>query len=227
MRVRVRRKGCTGVGRGAMLVGGALLLGACGGSDESSQPERAQTQTVIKTVGVPSGTTHADAAPPSGTPVVPGDDTTGGGPLPSGVTALDGTYVMNVQDDSSEGDNLAIDDTSPDPARWRFTTTCQGGSCTVAMRRQLDGGAFKSLTLRPDAGRPGVYAANSTGMDECAIPKAPAETRQHYSVKVNSSSSAGGRATANSIDAYFTETSKSCDDPNVKSIVSWKGSRQP
>lgn len=205
----------------ALLAGSALALGACGDDDQS-----AETRTVIQTVPAPADDGALDSAP-DGVPTAAA--------LPEGVTALQGTYVMRFEDEATDyGNSMTTDEIYPDPAEWRFETTCRADACTVAMRRQLDDGAYKSQTLRGDPQRPDVYTAQSTGMDECGLPAGrPAKTRQRYSVKVNASSPLEGRDTATSIDAYFTETSDSCDIDlkgtrgASKSTASWTGRRQP
>lgn len=187
----------------------AVLLGACGGDEE--------TRTVVETV------TTTVAAPPTTPPDDTGTPTeTAATPLPSGVVTAEGTYTMKLKESDYEGENTTVDDEFPRESQWTFTTQCTGSDCTVQMRRELDSGAFKTLTLEP-SDRPNVLEATSTGKTGCASKEEPADTRQRYSVKLNSPEDVDGRQTARKLDVYFTETTNACTVKPARGIVSWRG----
>ncbi len=182
----------------------ALALVACGGEPE--------TRTVVETVTAP---------PPPGAPAP--DPSTAPAPPPEGAVVLEGTYAMETNEADYEGENIAVDDEFPTESEWVFATDCTGPTCTVRMRRELGSGAFKTLTLQPVEGRPGVFAGESTGTTGC-VTEQKAETQQRYSIKLNAPQPVEGRPTATRIDAYFTEETDGCElTDRARGIVSWKG----
>jgi hypothetical protein len=89
------------------------------------------------------------------------------------------------------------------------------------MRRELGSGGFKTLRLRPST-RPNVFEAASRGSTNCATNK-KAPTRQRYSVKLDDPIDVGGRQTARTVNAFFTETTNGCTVKPARGVVSWRG----
>src|SRR3954469_3425730 len=109
-------------GLGLLLV--ACGLAACGGSTQT------KTVTVTKTVTAPAST-QAQApttpAPATSTPTTStgAEGATPAQPLPAGVAAADGTYRMRFRNSDYTGENIVVSEGEPDPADWKFATTCQ------------------------------------------------------------------------------------------------------
>jgi hypothetical protein len=206
----------------------AVLLVACGGEEQ-------ETRTIVETVTREQPPTPGpDQAPPPDRPPPPGQALE---PLPPGVVGADGTYAMTVRDFNSKGINTNIveDDTVLEESEWTFSTSCAASECEIEMRRELQSGGSKSLTLMPAEGREGVFEADSTGMTECGVNSGdpPAPSDQRYSIKLNAPQDIGGRQTATRIEAYFTENTDGCrDTPQGESrpasgAVSWTGVLAP
>jgi hypothetical protein len=147
-------------------------------------------------------------------------------PLPEGVIAADGTYKMRTRRSDYTGEDTAVDDEFPTDSEWIFATTCQGSDCTVQMRRELQSGAFKNVTLEPDPAPPGVYVAETSGTTGCANDeKSP--TKQRYSIRLTAPTDVDGRQTAQRMDGYFTEVARGCSLSTVaRGVVSQRGSRK-
>ena len=192
---------------------GSLAAG-CGGDEE---PTRTVVRTVVETVTAPPA---EDPASSDAAPADPATESPAGEPLPSGVIAADGTYAMKVRRSDWEGENTTVDDQFGGD-RWSFRTECAGTDCTIQMRRELGSGGFKSLSLRP-SDRPNVFEAESKGSTNCATNK-KAPTKQRYSVKLSGPIDVGGRQTARTVDAFFTETTNGCTVKPARGIVSWRG----
>lgn len=195
----------------AILILSIVALAACGGDNN----ERAAARTV--TVQGPP-----PAAPASPTTTAEQTDATPAEPLPKGVVGADGTYTMNVKASDYEKENLIVDEETPSESEWKFMTTCQGSKCSIEMQRAVGSGGFKQLTLRPVAGRRGVFAGNSTSRDECLLDPKPVTTRQRYSISLHDAADRNGRRTAGRIDAYLTETAPGCS-AGTKGTISWRG----
>jgi hypothetical protein len=209
-------------GLGLLLV--ACGLAACGGST------RTKTVTVTKTITAPASTqaqAPTPSAPATSTPATStgAEGATPAPPLPAGVVAADGTYRMRFRSSDYTGENIVVSDAYPNPADWKFVTTCQGSDCTIQMQRQLESGAYKNVTLQQDASRPNVFAGESTGTVECAS-NGHAKVKQRYSVRLTAPENVNGRQTAARMDAYFTESTRGCPLADVaRGVASWRGSR--
>ena len=127
---------------------------------------------------------------------------------------------MKVRRSDYEGENTTVDDEFGGD-RWSFRTECARTDCTVQMRRELGSGGFKTLSLRPSA-RPNVFEAESKGSTNCATNK-KAPTKQRYSVKLSDPIDVGGRQTARTVEAFFTEPTNGCTVKPARGIVSWRG----
>jgi major membrane immunogen (membrane-anchored lipoprotein) len=202
----------------------AVLLVACGGEQE--------TRTIVETV-----TREQPPAPGPDQPAPPGQDPALE-PLPPGVVGADGTYAMTVRDADAVGGGGAVDitedDTALEESQWTFSTSCTGPECEIEMRRELQSGGSKSLTLTPAEGREGVFEADSTGTTECGdTGGTSAPSDQRYSIKLNAPQDIGGRQTATRIEAYFTEDTDGCRDTAsgesrpASGTVSWTGVLAP
>ena len=200
----------------------ALGLTACGGDTET------KTVTVTKTVTAPADTSGQAQAPQT---TEPGATTQTEGaqpatPLPAGVVAADGTYAMHTRQSDYTGENTAVDDEFPTDSEWVFQTVCQASDCELQMRRELQSGAFKNVTLEPDPQRAGVYVGASSGTTGCAGDERSPST-QRYSVRLTAPEDLDGRPTARRMDVYFTEIARGCDLSDVaRAVVSWRGSRK-
>jgi hypothetical protein len=211
----------------AMALVAALALAACGGDDEQQE-----ARTIVETVTTEAPPPPAkEQVPPTDEDVPTDEDLPAGQPLPPGVVGVDGTYAMTVRDADSDGG--FFHDRGSRRSEWVFATSCTGPDCTIEMRRELDSGAFKTLTLTPAAGREGVFEADSTGTADCKFgPSDEASTDQRYSIKLNAPQDVAGRQTATRIDAYFTEATDGCTGPGgsdevQRGTVSWTGILQP
>jgi hypothetical protein len=142
--------------------------------------------------------------------------------LPKGVVGADGIYTMRVANSDYEKENIIVDESSPSISKWRFATTCDGSACSIRMMRQLGSGGYKTLSLRPVAGRPNVFEGNATSSDECLIKPKKIVTHQRYSVRLHSAVDRNGRRTAGRIDAFLTETAPGCTK-GTKGALSWHG----
>jgi hypothetical protein len=194
----------------------AVLLLGCGGEEQ-------ETRTIVETV-VPEqpSAPGPEQAPPTDQP--PAQE-----PLPPGVVGADGTYTMTVRDSSHEGFRITSDDTDPEESEWTFSTSCPGSECEIDMRRELQSGGFKSLTLTPVGGREGAFETDTTGETACSTGRPEAPSDQRYSIKLNAPADVGGRLTATRIEAYFTEETDGCTDGGDRSrgAVSWTGVLAP
>jgi hypothetical protein len=199
----------------ATLVAGGVALSGCGGDAEQQ----------AKTVTAPGQTVTVQAPPPAAT-TAPDTQSSEGStsrePLPAGVTGADGTYTMRAGSSDYEKENLIVDESSPSISQWRFATTCQGSECSIRMMRQLESGGYKTLTLRPVAGRPSVFEGTAASSDECVIHPKKVATRQRYSIRLHSAADRNGRRTARRIDAFLTETAPGCTK-GTKGVLSWHG----
>jgi hypothetical protein len=209
-------------GPGLLLV--AVGLAACGGSTQT------KTVTVTKTVTAPASTqaqAPTTSAPATSTPATStgAEGATPAEPLPAGVVAAEGTYRMRFRSSDYSGENIVVSDAYPNPADWKFTTTCQGAGCTIQMQRQLQSGAYKNVTLQQDPDRPNVFAGESSGTVECAS-NGHARVKQRYSVRLTAPEDVNGRQTAARMDAYFTESTRACPLADLsRGVVSWRGTR--
>jgi hypothetical protein len=133
---------------------------------------------------------------------------------------------MRTRKSSFTGENTAVDDEFPTDSEWVFKTVCQGDDCTIEMRRELQSGAFKNVTLQPDPERAGVYSAETSGKTGCANDE-ESPTKQRYSLRLTAPAEVNGRATARRMDVYFTELARGCSLSRVaRGVVSWRGSRK-
>ena len=171
-----------------------------------------------ETVTVPAGTVTTVAAPATPAPTT----TTAAEPLPKGVLGADGTYTMRVASSDYKEENLIVDESSPSISEWRFTTTCHGSACSIRVMRQLGSGGYKTLTLRPVAGRPDVFEGTATSSDECLLTPKKIVTRQRYSARLHGIVDRNGHQTARRIDAFLTETAPGCTK-GTKGVLSWHG----
>lgn len=199
----------------SVLVAGAVALGACGDDDEK------QAKTIVQTVTAPAAPQTPPPVSTTPTETQPPAPTTPARPLPEGVVGADGTYTMEVEESDYEGENLIQDEVSP-PSDWRFTTTCEGETCSVRMRRELESGGFKMVTLQPAEGRPNVYEGRATSTDECLVDPKKATTRQRYAVRLVGEVDGTGRPTAKRIDVYLTERAPTCSK-ETKGTIFWRG----
>jgi hypothetical protein len=210
------------LGIGLLLLAGCGLA-ACGGSTT-------KTVTVTKTVTAPASTQAQAPTTSAPAPTTPATSTGAEGatpaqPLPAGVVAADGTYRMRFRSSDYQGENIVVSEDDPDPADWKFATTCQGTTCTILMQRQLASGAYKNVTLQQDPTRPNVFVGNTTGTAEC-VNNSQAPVRERYSVRLTGPESLNGRQTAARIDAYFTETTRDCPLADfTRGVASWRGHR--
>jgi hypothetical protein len=171
---------------------------------------------VVRTVTAPPPTTPDEGSVPSPAPR---------GELPPNFVAVEGSYQMEFNRLDFDDYNIVADDKFPTESQWEFTTQCAGGRCTVEMRRELESGAFKTLSLEPAEGRPGVFEADSSGPTSCVTGSRRPETEQRYSIRATSPEAIEGRPTATRIEAYLTKTTDDgCNpgDPD-RGSVSWKG----
>ncbi len=211
---------------GILLTFAACGLAACGGGTTT------KTVTVTKTVTTPA-TTPAPAPGAATTPTTGATTPTettpeaAATPLPAGVVAADGTYKMRTRRSDYTGENTAVDDEFPTDSEWIFATTCQGSDCVVQMRRELQSGAFKNVTLKPDPARTGVFVAETSGTTGCANDDT-SPTKQRYSIRLTAPTDVTGRQTAQRMDVYFTEVARGCSLSSVaRGVVSWRGNRKP
>jgi hypothetical protein len=211
---------------GTLLILAACGLAACGGGTT-------KTVTVTKTVTAPASTPAPAGAPttPTTAATTPTETTPEGGetastPLPAGVVAADGTYAMRTRRSDYSGENTAVDDEFPTDSEWIFATTCQGSDCVIQMRRELQSGAFKNVTLKRDPARAGVYVAQTSGTTGCANDDT-SPTKQRYSIRLTAPTDVNGRQTARRMDVYFTEVARGCSLSSVaRGVVSWRGNRK-
>jgi hypothetical protein len=126
----------------------AVLVG-CGGEEQ-------ETRTIVETVAPE----QPSAPGPEQTPPTGQDPALE--PLPPGVVGADGAYAMTVRDSSFKGFRITSDDMRPQESEWTFSTNC-ASECEIDMRRELQSGGFKSLTLTPAEGREGVFEADTSG----------------------------------------------------------------
>jgi hypothetical protein len=132
---------------------------------------------------------------------------------------------MRFRNSDYSGENIVVSEEEPDPADWKFTTTCQGTTCTVQMQRLLESGAYKNVALQQDPSRPNVFVGTSTGTAECAD-NSHAPVKQRYSIRLTGPEMLNGRQTAARIDAYFTESTRDCSLADLaRGVVSWRGHR--
>jgi hypothetical protein len=200
----------------AILMVGAIALSACGDDGQRAQTVTLPAQTV---------TAQAEPQTPSATTTAPessAEDSTPAKPLPKGVTGADGTYTMRVKHSDYDEENLIVNEQSPSESDWKFATTCRGSTCSIRMMRQLESGGYKTLTLRPVAGRPSVFEGTATSSKECLIKPKKVATRQRYSIRLHSAADVNGRRTARRIDAFLTETTSGCT-PGTRGVLSWHG----
>jgi hypothetical protein len=128
-------------------VSAAAIVG-CGG-DEG---EATKTVTVTKTV---TATPSPSAVTPTPTPTPPGT---------GGAIAAEGAYAMKLHQVDYDGVNVTVEHGIPgNESQWQFRTACNGGDCSIQMRRELGSGGFKAVTLRAAAGRLNVFEGTSTG----------------------------------------------------------------
>jgi hypothetical protein len=206
---------------GILLTLAACGLAACGGATTT------KTVTVTRTVTAPAST--APTTTPATGATTPTETTPEDGaastPLPAGVIAADGTYRMRTRRSDYTGENTAVDDEFPTDSEWIFATTCRGSDCILQMRRELQSGAFKNVTLKPDPARAGVYVAQTSGTTGCANDHT-SPTKQRYSVRLTAPADVNGRETAQRMDVYFTEVARGCTLSKVaRGVVSWRGNR--
>lgn len=155
----------------------------------------------------------------------PAATTTAAAPLPGGRAAVDGTYLMRVRHTDYEGQNIVASYQDGEESQWPIATVCDGQTCTLEVRRELESGAFENFTLSEIKDR--SYAAPSTGKTECIVGasgKVPAT--QRLAVRVSGIADIGGRLIAQRLDAYMT-VSATCGDDPVRGVISWRGTRQP
>jgi hypothetical protein len=196
-----------------IVIVGVVALSGCGGDAEKQ----------ARTVTVPAATVTAAPAPAAPAPTsTTAPETTAAEPLPKGVVGADGTYTMRVGSSDYEEENLIVDESSPSISEWRFTTTCQASACSIRMMRQLGSGGYKTLTLRPVAGRPNVFEGTATSSDKCLLKPKTVVTNQRYSARLHSAVDRNGRQTARRIDAFLTETAPGCTK-GTKGVLSWRG----
>jgi len=132
---------------------------------------------------------------------------------------------MRIRDTSYEGQNIVASMIKGDESTWPITTVCEGGTCRLEVRRELESGAFENFTLREIKDR--SYAAASTGKTKCAVGATDkVNARQRLSLRVGAIGEANGRPTAQRVDAYMTIRA-TCGDQPVRGVISWRGTRLP
>jgi hypothetical protein len=132
---------------------------------------------------------------------------------------------MKLHQVDYDGINITVEHGIPgNESQWQFRTTCNGAGCSIRMRRELGSGGFKSVTLRPAAGRPNVFEGTSTGTTRSCEERAR-PTRQRYSIRLSKPQALDGRTIATRIGVYFTEDAKQCGGAPARGVVSWRGTR--
>ena len=204
-----------------------FALAACGG----------ETKTVTTTTPAASSAPPA-TAPPSAATGASGASGASGATAATGAAAAlsegvlaGGDYKMTLREEDYTGVNAIIADDTEEVTMWSLEPECDGESCTLRMRRELEGGGFKSLVLEADPERPNAYNGTSTGESACAgiASGTRVKVRQRYAVKLNSPTDDGGRQVAAKADTYYTETisGRDCNggDRGGRGTVSWRGAR--
>lgn len=182
----------------------ATLLAGCGGDGD--------TKTV----------TVSQSTPPTQT--TPGSTSTTAAALPDGRAAVEGRYLMRIRSTDYEGQNIVSGMPDGEESTWPISTVCTQQSCRLEVRRELESGAFESVTLREVKDR--SYATSSTGTAQCIVGDDEVSARQRLSIRVSGIADIGGRPTAQRVDAYMTIRAVCGNDP-VKGVISWRGTRLP
>ncbi len=126
-----------------------LALAGCGEDDA--------TDTAAKTVTVTAAAPATTAPPPTASTQTSGASgatgTAGAGPpLPEGLVGIDGRYNLRTKGSEDDGPTISTRFTyyfEPSNA----TTTCSGGTCSVALRMGVKSGGSKRYTLGADPDR--------------------------------------------------------------------------
>lgn len=214
--IRVRVIACLGL---------ATLMAGCGGE---------KTVTEVQTVTQPPGQTEPSGTTPPGGATGPsgttGASTAPAAPLPGGRAAVEGRYLMKVRATSFEGKSVLTQGTSEgDESTWPISTVCEGDTCRLEVRRELESGAFESLTLKEVKDR--TYAVSSTGKTtKCAFQSDEVDTKQRLSVRATAIKDVTGRPTAQRVDAYMTIRAicnGSIGSGLARGTISWRGTRLP
>jgi hypothetical protein len=194
-----------------MRVAGLLALAlclaatACGGDGE--------TETVVQTVTVTAPGPGQDgtappvtaARPPQGSPVV-----------------LEGRYAVRVLE-LRPPRIAAGGDSATAAVDWVATTSCDPG-CTVELRRELENGGTKTVTLEEDPGRPGQYLAEFTGSSRCLASRTP-QRPQSLRVRPTRVEDLDGRPTATGLDAYLRARVRCPTGDVTDAVAIYRGTR--
>lgn len=179
-----------------------LVLVGCGSDDE------AQTVTVVErpaprtvTVPVPDAaqTTPADDEEEDADAPDAGDLTAPAG-LPDDGVAITGEFAVRIVDRTPAAGNASGE--SPRGTHdWRLTTSCSGGACELTVRRRLDSGGFKDVTLRPIADRPSQWYGEFRGTALCG--RNGRSVDQSLTIRPLNPRDVEGGSVATRFEAYF------------------------
>jgi ferredoxin len=206
----------------------ATLAAGCGEGETVTEVRTVTAPPASSGATSPTGVTGPTAATgASGAPAATGAPAD---PLPDGRAAVDGRYLMKVRATASEGRSLLTQGTDEgEESTWPISTVCTGSTCRLKVRRELESGAFESLTL--DEVKDRTYAAASTGKTtKCALQSEEVDTKQRLSVRATAVKDINGRPTAQRIDAYMTiraTCSSAVDEGLNRATISWRGTRLP
>lgn len=187
------------------------------------------TETAAKTVTVTAAAPATTAPPPTASTQTSGASgatgTAGAGPpLPEGVVGIDGRYNLRTKGSEDDGPTIST--------RFAYyfepsnaTTTCSGGTCSVALRMGLKSGGSKRYTLEADPGRERTYLGASASRAEC-FPDRPVAARERLALRATAVEDVRGRQVAKRIDLFVTTTAR-CDGEAAREVVTLRGSREP
>ncbi len=199
-----------------------LALAGCGEDDA--------TDTAAKTVTVTAAAPATTAPPPtastqtSGASGATGTAASAGPPLPEGVVGIDGRYNLRTKGSEDDGPTISTRFTyyfEPSNA----TTTCSGGTCSVALRMGVKSGGSKRYTLEADPDRERTYLGASASRAEC-FPDRPVPARERLALRATAVEDVRGRQVAKRIDVFVTTTAR-CDGEAAREVVTLRGSREP
>lgn len=207
-----------------------VVLGAsgCGGDN---------TPTKTVTVAGENVTGTQSAPAPAQTPDASGADAkigSPGPPLPAGVVAVDGRYLLKTVKSDYNGQDVGTKRFYAYEEPSTAVTKCVGRRCAVTFRLGLSSGGSKAYTLLADPARDRTYVGTGRGQVECFDDRhTKVPSRERIAVRAGSPTKIGDRQVAGRLSIYATITAR-C--PNViagegievsRSVYTLRGPREP